>query len=55
MEARGHRVSKVPEIPLVIDNLERLERTKDLLNLLRKFGLGSELNRIADNRQKRAG
>lgn len=48
--ARGHRVEEVPEIPLVVDNLERLERTKDLLILLRKFGVGPDLDRVAKNK-----
>lgn len=52
--ARGHRVSDVPELPLVIDSLN-VETTKTLLGTLRKFGVGEELKRSRDSRKVRQG
>jgi large subunit ribosomal protein L4e len=52
--ARGHRVSEVPEFPLVVDSLN-VETTKTLLGTLRKFGVGDELKRIRDSRKIKAG
>jgi large subunit ribosomal protein L4e len=37
--ARGHRISQVPQIPLVVeDKIESYEKTKDALNFLKRFG-----------------
>lgn len=52
--ARGHRVTEIPELPLVIDSLN-VDTTKTLLGTLRKFGVGDELRRIRDSRKIRAG
>jgi large subunit ribosomal protein L4e len=52
--ARGHRVAEVPELPLVIDNLN-IETTKTLLNTLKKFGVGQELLRTKNSRKVRPG
>lgn len=42
--ARGHRVNEVPELPLVVENLNA-ETTKTLLSTLRKLGAGEDLKR----------
>jgi len=52
--ARGHRVNEVPELPLVVNNLN-VETTKTLIGLLRKLGVGEELKRSRDSRKIRAG
>jgi len=52
--ARGHRVQEVPELPLVLDNLNA-ETTKTLLSTLRKFGVGDELKRTRESRKVRQG
>ena len=54
VQARGHRVLDVPELPLVVDSLN-VETTKTLLGTLRKFGVGEELKRIRDSRKIRIG
>ena len=54
VQARGHRVLEVPELPLVIDSLN-VETTKTLLGTLRKFGMGDELRRIRESRKIRTG
>jgi len=52
--ARGHQISNVPELPLVVDSLNS-ESTKQLLNTLKKFGVGDELKRTRDTRKIRPG
>ncbi len=46
VEARGHIIDKVSDLPLVIsDDLEKIEKTKDVMAALVNLGLGSELSR----------
>mmetsp|Transcript_34707 Transcript_34707/g.25846 ORF Transcript_34707/g.25846 Transcript_34707/m.25846 type:complete len:317 (+) Transcript_34707:325-1275(+) len=52
--ARGHRVNEVPELPLVVNNLNT-ETTKSLLSVLKKLGLGEDLKRVRDSRKIRPG
>ncbi len=52
--ARGHRVMEVPELPLVVNNLN-VETTKTLIGVLRKLGVGEELKRARDSRRVRQG
>jgi large subunit ribosomal protein L4e len=53
--ARGHRIDNVPEIPLVLDNLEKTERTKDLIEILKRFGAYEDVERVKDSKTLRAG
>lgn len=52
--ARGHRVNEVPELPLVVENLNA-ETTKTLLGTLRKLGAGEDLKRSRDSKKIRTG
>ena len=52
--ARGHHVDKVPEFPLVIDNLA-LPNTKSLLAALQSFGAGDDLAKVRRSKQIRSG
>jgi large subunit ribosomal protein L4e len=52
--ARGHRINDVPELPLVLNNLN-VETTKTLIGTLRKLGVGEELKRSRDSRKIRSG
>lgn len=54
VQARGHRIEDVHEIPLVLDSLN-VKRTKDLVKILLDFGLGKELKRVTDSKTLRAG
>lgn len=37
--SRGHLIEKVPELPLVVDDkLESIEKTKDAIAFLKRFG-----------------
>ena len=40
--ARGHRVNHIPEIPLVVDIINK-QKTKELITILQKLGVGEEL------------
>jgi large subunit ribosomal protein L4e len=52
--ARGHHVDRVPEFPLVIDNLA-LPNTKSLLAALQNFGAGDDLSKVRRSKQIRSG
>lgn len=55
VEARGHAVDDVPELPLVVsDELERIGKAKRMKEVLQKLGLGKDLER-ASGRKVRAG
>jgi len=46
VEARGHRVENVPQIPLIIeDKFQGLSSTKDVLDVFSKLGLLDDLER----------
>jgi len=55
--ARGHRISQLPEVPLVVadQDLASLTKTKDALVLLNSLGLGDELEKVRDSRHIRSG
>jgi large subunit ribosomal protein L4e len=52
--ARGHRVNQVPELPLVVENLNA-ETTKTLLSTLTKLGAGEDLKRSRKSKKVRIG
>jgi len=53
--ARGHRIQKVDEIPLVVqDEFQDIKKTRDAVAVLQKLHLGSELRRCK-RRYKHAG
>lgn len=52
---RGHKIEKVKEIPLILeDKFEDLNKTKDVVKVLKKIGLEDELKR-AKKKKIRAG
>jgi large subunit ribosomal protein L4e len=54
--ARGHRISEVPELPLVVsDELQAVKKTKNAVDILEKLGLTEDLNRVKETRHIRAG
>lgn len=54
--ARGHNVSRVEEIPLVLDNaFESVTKTKLAIQALKAVGAGGDLARCADTRKVRTG
>lgn len=52
--ARGHLVNSVPELPLVVDNLN-FEKTKDLLSVLKRLGLFEDVTKVVSTRKVRVG
>jgi len=55
--ARGHRISTIPEVPLVVadSDLNSLAKTKDAIVVLKALGLGDELQKVKDSRHIRPG
>jgi len=54
--ARGHRVSQVPELPLIVnDAFQNVNKTKTALEMLNKLGLADDIERVKETRRLRAG
>ena len=54
--ARGHRIEKVPEVPLVLSNeVEGVEKTSSAVKLLKKFGAYEDVEKAKASRNIRAG
>jgi len=54
--ARGHNLSDVPEIPLVVpSSVEALEKTKDAVKLLKDVGAYNDVEKVKATKKVRAG
>ena len=54
--SRGHLVSKVPELPLVVDDkLDNYEKTKDAVEFLKRFGAYDDVLKVIKTKAVRAG
>lgn len=54
--ARGHRVEKIPEIPLVVsDELESVKKTKEAIAALKAVGAHSDIVKVLKSKKLRAG
>ncbi|KAL3229036.1 Large ribosomal subunit protein uL4B [Nakaseomyces bracarensis] len=54
--ARGHRVEKIPEIPLVVSkDLESVQKTKEAVAALKAVGAGADLLKVVKSKKMRAG
>jgi large subunit ribosomal protein L4e len=54
--ARGHRVERVPEVPLVVDDsIQAITRTKDALKIFEAVGALEDINKAKESRQMRTG
>ena len=54
--ARGHRISEVAELPLVVsDSIQNMKKTKAAVEVLVKLGLGEDLDRVKETRRVRIG
>lgn len=53
--ARGHAISNVPELPLVIENVSSGATTKSLLATLTSLGLGDDLKKVRASKKLRSG
>lgn len=53
---RGHKISKVPEIPLVIDDkIQTVKKTQFMYSILTELGLEDDLIRVKKGKKTRAG
>merc|ERR1712110_198221 len=52
--ARGHKIDDVPELPLVVDSLNK-EKTAALLKSLDNLGCAGDLSRVRSSKNTRAG
>jgi large subunit ribosomal protein L4e len=56
VQARGHRLDQVPELPLVVDNsVETIERTKEAVRFLRDVGAFDDVRKVVNTVKVRAG
>lgn len=56
LQARGHRISTVPEVPLVISSEGlSLTKTKAAIELLKAVGAGPDVTKVSKSRKLRAG
>lgn len=54
--ARGHRISQVPQLPLVIDaEANKIAKTKEAEKMLEKLGCLEDIQRVRDGKVIRAG
>ncbi|CAL9736136.1 large ribosomal subunit protein uL4A [Monosporozyma servazzii] len=54
--ARGHRVEKIPEIPLVVSSdLESIQKTKQAIAALKAVGASADLLKVLKSKKLRAG
>jgi large subunit ribosomal protein L4e len=53
--ARGHRVHNVEEIPLVIDDIESVKKTKQAVALLKSVGAYDDVEKAGDSLKLRCG
>jgi large subunit ribosomal protein L4e len=54
--ARGHRVQNIPNLSLVVDDkLEGIEKTKDAVAFLKRFGAYEDVERVANTKVVRPG
>merc|ERR1719195_903238 len=54
VQARGHKIDNVPELPLVVDSLQA-DTTKGMLKALDQIGLGDDLTRARKSKRMRPG
>lgn len=56
IEARGHRISKVPMFPLVVsDSISNISKTKQAFALLSTLGLDEDLEKVENSKSLRKG
>lgn len=56
VQARGHKIEKVPEIPLVVaDEIESVDTTKKALTILKAVGAQKEVVKAIKSKKMRAG
>ena len=55
VQARGHKIEKVAEIPLVVsDEIESIQKTRDAVSALKTLNLYDDVTRVLDNKVHRS-
>jgi len=56
VRARGHKIDNIPELPLVVsDAANKIEKTKQAVQLLKDLGCEAELTHVKESKKIRAG
>ncbi|QHN05986.1 50S ribosomal protein L4 [Methanothermobacter sp. THM-1] len=56
VEARGHRIEDLPQVPLVVnDELSKIKRTADTREVFRKLGIMDDIVKAKEGKKIRAG
>jgi large subunit ribosomal protein L4e len=56
VEHRGHKIGKIPQIPLIVeDELCKVKKTKDTREIFEKLGIIEDVSRAKTNRKIRSG
>jgi large subunit ribosomal protein L4e len=56
VEARGHRIRKVPELPLVVtDQIQGIQKTKEAVELLKRLNAYDDVEKVRNSKHIRAG
>lgn len=56
VQARGHKIDNLPQIPFVVeDKLESYEKTKDAVAFLKRVGADQDVDRVTKSKTLRAG
>lgn len=56
ISARGHKIDKVPQLPLVLDSeVNKIQKTKEVIEVLKRFGCFEDVQRVIDGKTLRSG
>jgi len=56
VQARGHKIDNVPSVPFVVDDkLENVQKTKEAIAFLKRFGAYDDVERVIDSKAVRPG
>merc|ERR1711892_1414578 len=56
VQARGHKIDNVAEVPLVVDNsVESITKTKEAVAVLQALGAYADVQKVLDSKKMRAG
>jgi len=55
VQARGHKIDEVNEIPLVLSGVDGVKKTAEAAKILAKFGAAAEIEKAKDSKKLRAG
>lgn len=53
--ARGHKIDDVPEVPLVVDDFDKISKTKDAVAVLSAVGAFEDVEKVASTKTRRHG